>query len=158
MQKVITKRPNGRLKVTYRNINPSMTKQEFREERLISFIGKKYRETGILPQVRIPPKYGDFSSNADFHAAQNVITQAQEEFLLLPSRIRKRFQNDPGELIEFLNDPRNASEAAELGLVEREAREATPTVKPSQPTPEPLKPTPASGPGKGPDAEQKTDP
>ncbi len=42
--------------------------------------------------------------------------EAQENFMRLPANIRKRFDNDPAQLIEFINDPNNLDEAINIGL------------------------------------------
>ena len=61
--------------------------------------------------------YGDFTNIEDFHNANNRIIQAREDFLALPSEIREQFDNDPGQLVEFINDPDNIEEAQEMGLL-----------------------------------------
>ena len=48
----------------------------------------------------------------------NQIVAAQEAFNGLPAAVRKRFGNDPGQMLDFLDDPQNASEAVKLGLVD----------------------------------------
>jgi hypothetical protein len=50
----------------------------------------------------------------------------------LPSDIRAKFDNDPGEFFEFCTDPKNADEMVQLGL-----REAPPS--PELPSAVPVK-------------------
>ena len=57
--------------------------------------------------------------------------------MALPSRVRRRFDNDPAELMEFLADEANREEAVMLGLIEKE--------EPVQPAPAPEGGAPASG-------------
>jgi len=105
------------------------TQQHFREEANINTIMSRYKKTGILVD---PVKaaharkalYGDFTG-IDFHAAQNVVAQGMQAFSQLPALIRKRFDNDAGKLIEFLQNPDNVDEAVRLGIVEK--REVKPT-------------------------------
>ena len=66
---------------------------------------------------------GDFSGIGDYHTALNRVIAAQDEFEALPAQIRARFNNDPAELIEFLEDDKNRPEAETLGLVEKGAAE-----------------------------------
>lgn len=54
----------------------------------------------------------------EYHTAQNRIANAQSAFLNLPSEMRELFKNDPALLIDFVNDPENATQAAEMGLIE----------------------------------------
>lgn len=42
--------------------------------------------------------------------------EAENSFNMLPSEIRNRFQNDPGQLIGYLSDEKNNEEAYKLGL------------------------------------------
>lgn len=81
--------------------------------------------------------YGDFSGVVDFHTAQTALVDARNAFESLPSRVRERFVNDPRYLLQFLENPANAREAAEMGLLTPEAAEAI--LKPPTPTPEPVK-------------------
>lgn len=107
------------------------TKQSFKAECDINNIMTKYAKTGVLEHTRnVQGAYGDFSNVPDFQEAQNRIIQAQEAFMALPAAIRKRFDNDPGQLMDFVNDPDNLEEAVKLGLAQEPE-------KPSQPDPSP---------------------
>lgn len=68
-----------------------------------------------------PAFYGDFSEITDFHSAASAIREAEQSFESLPSYLRDRFDNAPYKLLEFIEDPKNALEAAELGLLTDEA-------------------------------------
>ncbi len=85
----------------------------------INSIVRKYKKTGQLPALTEPGHYGNFHLADDFHDAQNRILLAEDLFMALPSEVRKRFDNDPGEFLEFVNDPENLEEAQELGLLEK---------------------------------------
>lgn len=94
-----------------------MTQQQFKEETDINVILKRFGMTGQLPQGLAMPMVGDFTNVSDFHTAMNLVRQADEEFMKLPAEVRKRFNNDPGAVIAFLNDPANRDEAVKLGIV-----------------------------------------
>lgn len=104
---------------------PSLTQQHFKSECDINNIMARYRETGFLTDPLKPattkPQFGDYSTQFDYMAAQNTIAQARESFEALPSRIRKRFANDPAEMLAFLQDESNVEEAVKLGLIEKPA-------------------------------------
>lgn len=92
-----------------------------------------------MPIAKTSGLYGDFSGVTDFQGAHNLVLNAQKSFLELPSVIRNRFQNNPGALIQFLNDPKNESEAREMGLLPQIMPEQPPQPKPDtdpQPVPD----------------------
>lgn len=95
----------------------SMTEQTHKKDCDINTIIKRYNRTGILAQRLSKGVYGDFTNVTDFQTSLNRVRDAQQDFLALPSDLRKRFRNDPGELIEFISDPNNRKEAIALGLI-----------------------------------------
>jgi phage internal scaffolding protein len=112
---------------------PSLAQQHFKDECDINNILRQFNITGLLPDQPLSPRYGDFSGIGDYHTALNRVIAAQDEFDGLPANIRARFDNDPANLIEFLENEKNRPEAEELGLVEKAAAEA---VEAAQNTPE----------------------
>lgn len=95
---------------------PSRTKQQFLEETDINFIAKNFGLTGLLPTSARQPRYEDFSTVTDYKTAMDALRSAEENFLQLPSGIREFFQNDPQQLLDFVEDPKNAQKGAEIGL------------------------------------------
>jgi len=95
------------------------TQQHFKDETDINNILRQFNITGQLPKKAITPQYGDFSGVLDYHTALNAVIAAESEFMTLPATLRARFDNDPAELVEFLNNPENKSEAQELGLLNK---------------------------------------
>jgi len=93
------------------------TQQHFKDETDINNILRMFNITGQLPSKAITPQYGDFTGIYDYHSAMNAVIAAEDEFMTLPATLRARFDNDPQELIEFLNNPENYDEAKKLGLV-----------------------------------------
>lgn len=88
--------------------------------------------------VQGEPMYGDFTNVGDFLDCQTRINHAEEQFMSLPSDLRRRFHNDPAEVIEFVNDPDNLEEARELGLLPKP--EVIPAEMPDVGTPVPAAP------------------
>lgn len=80
------------------------------------------RRFGLSVDVPLPAEtlahYGDYSGLVDYHSAKQMLIDAQDAFEDLPAHLRGRFNNDPGQLLDFLHDPNNRSEAVKLGLVE----------------------------------------
>lgn len=95
----------------------SMTLQEFERECNINYIVDSFMSTGVLPNVDDEPLYGDFSNIGDFAAIQQSFVDTYAQFDALPSAVRKRFNNDPADLIAFINDSNNRDEAVKLGLI-----------------------------------------
>jgi len=96
----------------------TLAQQQFKDECDINNILRQFNITGQLPDSTLSPRYGDFSGISDYKTALDRVIAADEEFMNLPATIRARFDNEPANLIEFLNDDQNRSEAEKLGLVE----------------------------------------
>jgi phage internal scaffolding protein len=99
--------------------DPTLAQQHYKEECDINTILQKFNISGLLPETPLSPRYGDFTGISDYHTALNRVIAAQDEFDALPANIRARFENDPAQLIEFLENENNRPEAENLGLVEK---------------------------------------
>lgn len=107
----------GKCKVFFND--DSLTQQHFRKSTNINDIISKYHKTGVLPVQSMRPKnFGDFTGVVDYMDAMIRVKRVNEEFRSLPSKVRKRFENNPAELIAFLEKEGNRQEAIELGLIE----------------------------------------
>lgn len=125
--------------------SPSLTKQSFKDECDVNQILRRWRRSGELTHLEErSPTYGDFSNATDYLTATLAVQAAQADFDALSARIRKRMNNDPAELLEFVADPKNREEAIELGLIEKPASEPPPAETPADPPPEPP-PAPVAG-------------
>ena len=100
---------------------PSLAQQHFKDECDINNILRQFNITGLLPENTLSPRYGDFSGIVDYHSALNAVIAAENEFEALPAQLRARFQNDPEQLINFIEDESNREEAINLGLIDRKA-------------------------------------
>ena len=96
----------------------SLTQQHQKDQADINFIVEQFNVTGVLPTSPVSPQYGDFTGISDYQSALNAVIDAQDEFMSLPANIRSRFENDPANLINFLDNEENRQEAIELGLIE----------------------------------------
>ena len=83
----------------------------------------------------------DCTELPSFEEAQNYVKKANEDFEALDVHVRKKFQNNPQNLIDFIQDPMNVHEAVKLGLATyQEKPKVTPKSSlkaPSIPTEEP---------------------
>lgn len=130
MSKQVSVRANGSKRVSYTCEGASRVEQDHRERVNINTIVAKARRTGFLPFRNVQAEYGDFSAGVDFHTAQNRVIEAQARFQEVPSKIRKRFENDPGKLLDFLMDENNREEAIALGLIPEDAQKVSLGVDP----------------------------
>lgn len=96
--------------------DPSLAIQSDAIDADINEIVRRFGVTGTLPQVEMPPTYGDFEGVVDYHTAMNLIADANSRFLELPADVRAKFENDPGKFVAFCSDEKNLAEMRELGL------------------------------------------
>lgn len=103
-----------------KNQNKIKVQQHQKDMADVNKIMAGYRVKDVQPVIGPQgARYGDFSDIGDYHTALNEVQQAQEMFMSLPASMRERFQNDPGRLIAFVEDPQNLDQAVELGLVQK---------------------------------------
>lgn len=113
---------------------PSLTKQAFKDECDINKIVERHSAQGTLDEylgITMQQRQGQFldlSESVDFQTAHQIVQQAQEAFQTLPALVRERFRNDPGQLLAFMQDPKNADEAVALGLATKVAQAQQPPV------------------------------
>lgn len=112
-------RKNGSLKISSLNTDPSLTQQQFKDECDINNIIKTYSQTGALPVSKKVGAFLDVSNVTDYQTSLQTVYEAQRAFDALPSKIRTRFENDPNQLLAFIEDDKNHDEALSLGLLEK---------------------------------------
>ena len=107
----------------------SLTQQHFAADADINNIIAKYAATGVLGDPLNPgsimPMFDDFTNVLDYHTAQTYIANALQSFAALPSDLRLRFNNDPGQLISFIQDDNNREEAVRLGFIQENSNVTT---------------------------------
>lgn len=103
--------------------SPSMTEQYHKDDLDINrIVNRALRDGAMDPSLnRVFGKYADVSDAGDFLSANIKYRQGVEAFENLSSKIRSRFNNDPMQLLQFLDDPNNREEAIELGFIEKVA-------------------------------------
>ena len=106
-------------KYVFKTSGESLTQQHFKEECDVINIIKRHDRNGIIEHVqRGQARYGDFSEVADYREALDLVRDAQDEFMTIPSDIRKKFDNDPGKFYEFVSNPDNKEELKQMGFIE----------------------------------------
>lgn len=116
--------------------NPGRTIQSEAEGCDINKMMATFQRTGEIPPATKIPQYGDFSNAVDFMEAKQLVIDAELMFNSLPANIRTRFQNQPAQLLAFMNDANNKEEAEKLGLVRGPEPDPVPTQTEPPATPE----------------------
>lgn len=82
-------------------LEPTLVQQQFADEVDVNTIVRRFGITREMPFGTAEGVYADFSGVTDYQSALDKISDARERFMGLPPDVRERFNNDPGELIEF---------------------------------------------------------
>jgi phage internal scaffolding protein len=98
------------------NDEPSMTVQSQAEDADINVLMRRYGITGKMPDNVKLPTYGDFTHVMDYRSAFDAVRQANERFMEIPAEVRARFNHDPQQLLDFVENPANADQLVQLGL------------------------------------------
>lgn len=125
----------------------SLTEQSHKDQCDINKIIDRFKTTGSLRHVNAMDGVFDEKlelTGLDYKQAVDIAMNAEKAFGKLPSGIRNRFDNDPGKLLDFVNNPENIEEGRELGLIA--PAPSAPAPAPQEPVPAPQEPSPASNP------------
>ncbi len=92
------------------------THQSGKDEVDINKLMEKYVKTGVLDhQKEYGGDYG-FATSMDLLEALTTVQKANEMFDDLPAKVRTKFDNEPGQFLDFVQDPENHEELVEMGL------------------------------------------
>lgn len=118
---IVIKKPYAsRTRVPFDTGSDSRAKQSFKEESDINTIMAKYMKTGVLEHVKENAgQYMDLPVGVDYQASMNIVIAAGEAFDSLPGSVRRRFENNAVQFLEFMDDPEMIEESVEIGLRER---------------------------------------
>ena len=115
-------------KYIFNTTGESLTQQHFQEECDIINIIKRHDRNGIIEHVqRGQARYGDFSDVKDYQEALDMVKEAQDEFMSIPSDIRKKFDNNPGKFYEFVSNPDNKQQLIKMGFIEQSQTAVAPS-------------------------------
>lgn len=105
-----------------------LCEQSHKKDCDINEIVRRHEISGYVDEflVRKEGVYGDFTQFRDYQENLNTVIAAQDAFDSLRAEVRKRFDNDPMKLMEFLSDKKNREEAIKLGLVNAAVPAPTP--------------------------------
>lgn len=126
--------PKERVSISFLDENgeqkTGMTEQCHKADCDINTILKRYDKTGLITHVNnAVAEYGDFTLVNEYQESLNLVIKAQESFEELPSAVRKKFDYDPGQFLEFATNPENKEEMIKLGLANAPQEPVIPLVK-----------------------------
>lgn len=115
---------NGRTRPRVRKFfnNPSLTRQEFKDEcdlaKVIARFGKTPEGRSALAQMQgaVGGSFEDCTVIPDFRSAKDTMLRGEQAFYRLPLQFRARFDHDVAACLDFLADPANVDELRSLGL------------------------------------------
>ena len=111
-------------------VEPSMTVQSEKDNCDINFIMNRYAACGTPLPYRtdgVQPVYADVSQLGDYMENFQRCKQAEEMFYNLPSALRKELDNNPANLLSFIQDEKNKERCYEYGLLNKPIIEAPKT-------------------------------
>lgn len=112
--------------------DPSKAIQSQKEEADINTIVRNFGITGKMPENVRLPAYGDFSGVDDYRSALDAVKAAEKSFMEIPAEIRAKFDHDPQNFLEFVENPENMDKLREMGLAKPKVEvPVTPPVPPS---------------------------
>ena len=104
------------LKREYIN-GPGEAEQSHERACNINNIVKRFQKTGTLEhQSKHEARYDDVTG-ADFTTMMNIVANANSMFEELPSSIRDKFNHNPAEFFDYVQNPQNKAEAVTLGIM-----------------------------------------
>lgn len=136
MEKIITKRKNGTLRVQHKVLGPSLTDQSDKNMVDINNIMSNYSKTGLLPQFKEKvAQYIDATQIPSYMEAQAQISKANQLFSQLPAEVRKLMMNDPSKLEEVIQNPEYTDILIKHGVLEKkeEAQASSQSEKQAKP-------------------------
>jgi len=110
--------------------NDGRTEQNHAKDCDINVIMARAMRGQSSPYLRQDAGYYGDATSLSFYEAQAIVANAKTMFEELPSKIRNKFNNDPGEFLTFIQDPANKPEAIELGLIKKEKPSPDLTIPP----------------------------
>lgn len=112
---------------------PSRTRQSFRDECDINLIMSKYSKNGGFELPTRPPVYADVYDTPDLQTAYEVMRDAEDAFMRLPSDLRKYLDNDPRRMLAEIESGDNLDVYRDFGILGPTPEISSTPDKPSAP-------------------------
>lgn len=109
----------GRPRVMTVNDLPSKTIQSDHDQADIKKILQKYKEVGIVDNLRTTETaFADVTNFTDFADVMRHAKEAEHAFMRLPSKVREIFDHDVGTWLDTAHDPEKLASLVEEGKIE----------------------------------------
>lgn len=120
---------------------PSKTRQDMQEECDVNALMARYDKAGVWPNDNAAePRYLDCSEVPDFRSAMDFMIEADKAFMSLPATVRREFDNNSADFVDYATDPANVGQMREWGLAPPEKTPDAPmrveVVNPPAPPPD----------------------
>lgn len=131
MREEVEVRPNGSKRVKMFCDDPSLTRQEFKDDCDLAKIVKRFaatpegRDALARAQGFVDSRFEDVSNVPDYQTSLEYIKRADEAFMQLPGEVRRRFNHNPAEFLNFVDNPKNLDELRSMGLAKPKAVDDT---------------------------------
>lgn len=106
------------------------TQGQYRNECDINVVVNTFKradEPFPIQRASGPPKYADLPDSTDLHSALNMVSDATNAFMTLPSHIRERYKNSPEIFLEALRTPSETDFLLDSGVLEAHEIPAAPS-------------------------------
>ena len=109
---------------------PSKTRQEFKAECDLGLILKRFAKDPeglralLSVQESVPQRFEDVTAIPDYRTALDAVNSANAKFMALPAIVRRRFDNDAAQFLDFCQNPANLDELRKLGLAKPAQKDA----------------------------------
>lgn len=112
-------RVKGGSRPTFQNTMESKTKQEFAQETDVNYLMRRLTLNDMqMLTLQKGGQYMDVSNVGDYAEMVEHQQHIRDEFMKIPASIRRKFNNDPGEMIKLLQstNEKDVAYSYEIGL------------------------------------------
>jgi len=106
----------NRIQLTIPHDEVIRVEQSHKDEVNINNIVKRHGIDLIAKTAALQQFKFDDNPNNDFQEIMNAILKAQDSFSSVPSDIRKQFDNNPAQFMDFIHNPDNQQQLIDWGL------------------------------------------
>lgn len=99
------------------NTGKGLTEQAHKDETDINHILADYRRTGLIKHARKHEGAYDDVTATDFQQSMIIIAETKSMFEGLPSEVRKDFNNNPADFLNFVQNPKNEQKLSQMGIL-----------------------------------------
>lgn len=99
------------------NTGEGLTEQAHKDQCDINLILQDYARTGFMRHAKDNQGRYDDVTAVDFQKSMETVANVKSMFEGLPSQIRKEFNHDPSNFLNYVQDPSNAKVLEQRGIL-----------------------------------------